>query len=159
MEEDAARPWWAQNVVSEGSCPTPELSEHWPSPLCVTHRDQGKMCLRQCCMRAPVSPAPKIPLWQRAGRWCEVWRSGWLHTGHCWRNARGPAGCQVWELLGAAPQDREECGWSSVVYELPGGKGKDEVILWRDAMMAPSVSCVEFCQWSGRYRPSPADVL
>lgn len=59
-----------------------------------------------------------------------MWRSGWLHTGHCWRNVGGPAGCHMWELLGAAPQDkdREECGWSCVICELPGGKGKDEVI-------------------------------
>uniref|UniRef100_A0A8C0UF94 KRAB domain-containing protein n=1 Tax=Cyanistes caeruleus TaxID=156563 RepID=A0A8C0UF94_CYACU len=31
LEEEAAHPWWIQNVVSEGSCPAKEQSKCWAS--------------------------------------------------------------------------------------------------------------------------------
>uniref|UniRef100_A0A8D2M9M6 Uncharacterized protein n=1 Tax=Zonotrichia albicollis TaxID=44394 RepID=A0A8D2M9M6_ZONAL len=48
LEEEAARPWWTQNVVSKGSCPAQEQSKHCPVLLSlgkalVSHGEQGKI--------------------------------------------------------------------------------------------------------------------
>ncbi|NWT99975.1 ZN398 protein, partial [Urocynchramus pylzowi] len=56
------------------------------------------------------------------GGWCEVWRSGWLHTGHCWRNVGGPAGCQVHTRRGVGVPRRPEHGLKPPARGPPPGK-------------------------------------
>ena len=141
-EEEAAHTPWTSEHGLRGYLTRSrvERAVAWVGKALVIHGDQGKTCLGQHFMRAPVRPRCQNPTVAEgrtsledsgpgvscAEEWCKP--LGCLRTRDCWRNVWGPACRPAWGSLRAGPEDGEEGSRRSMACELPGGKGKGEVL-------------------------------